>query len=69
MAMYYQCPKCFKSREATERIETKDGKSWLIEYCFVCKWNFDISEYNKADKKPNRFRFRIRDNNNNETRP
>ena len=39
------CPRCNKSRNVGERIETKQGKSWLIEFCTSCKFNFELTEY------------------------
>jgi hypothetical protein len=62
------CPRCYKSREATEKLVHKDGKAWLIEYCHVCLYNFELTEWivpRKPDpvippqinKKTKRFRF------------
>lgn len=40
-----QCPGCIKSTKTSERIETKDGKSWLITFCAKCGYNYDLELY------------------------
>jgi hypothetical protein len=39
------CPKCLKQRMPREKIVRKRGKGWLIEYCRVCGYNFEITEW------------------------
>lgn len=59
------CPKCQKSRGEAEKVVHKDDKSWLIKYCPVCKFNFDLEEFvipapptvPQLNKKTKRFRF------------
>lgn len=45
------CPRCQKSRRVGERVEKKRGKSWLIEFCLVCGFNFEITEYVPTPRK------------------
>ena len=62
------CPKCNKARDAREKVVKKRGKSWLIEFCRVCDYNFDINEWhrkttqeieeNRVDTKKRSGRFR-----------
>lgn len=44
------CPRCNKRRQPREKIVSKRGKEWLIEFCRVCNYNFDITEWNKNGK-------------------
>lgn len=39
------CPTCLRNRQPRERIERKKGKEWLIDYCRICGYNFDIHEW------------------------
>lgn len=45
------CPRCIKSRESRERVEQKEGKSWLIEYCKTCGFNIEITEWLQSTKR------------------
>lgn len=48
------CPRCNKSREtyyAIEKDPKKRGKSWQIERCPKCAYNFDILEVAILEKR------------------
>lgn len=48
------CPRCNKSRETyftVEKDPKKKGRSWRIERCIKCAYNFEIEEA-KDEPKP-----------------
>ena len=46
------CTRCNKARQPRERLEHKDGKAWLIEFCHHCGFNFEITEWGPPIKTP-----------------
>lgn len=41
------CPRCNKSVKVREKLVRKDGKSWMIESCASCEYNFEIHDWNR----------------------
>lgn len=51
--LFKVCPKCNKSRETyfvVEKDPKKRGRSWRIERCPTCAYNFEIEEVKDEPK-------------------